>query len=212
MKNNNDEMNFLMRIIVDAKEQFAAFGEVVVDLATENEAWENVPIVDYATKILKVNDVRKKNKIKRNYAAFLKSVSSMDEIEINKYKELLFSGNEMSEEVAETIFDILLNSSKPIKASVLGNLSVALARNDIDIEEYDTLALIIQSCSISALKALPEFIKNNNMNTYKSRNTGSKEEPLLLSMGVATRVGSMFRLDSRGENIAAFGFNLEIKT
>lgn len=56
-------MNIILKTLKDAKEQVASYGETIIDLAVDNEAWENVPIVDHAVKFLKINDVYKKNRL-----------------------------------------------------------------------------------------------------------------------------------------------------
>ena len=198
--------------IKDSKKEFAQYGEIVIDLAVDNETWESVPLVSEAVKILNIRDVYHKNKIKRNYASFITAISEMNQGEIDNFLNKLIPNKEISEDVAETVFDIIIDAQKPIKAEVLGNLSISLARDKISLDEYNTLALMIYACSVAALLALKDFLVNNDNKLYKSQPNANSNEALLFSLGVATRTGTMFRIDERGKNLAKYGFRLSINT
>lgn len=205
--------NVIQATIKDAKEQVSHFGEVVIDLASDNEAWANVPLVEHAVKILKIKDAYKINKIKRNYAEFIHSINALSDIDKNEIFRR-FNPNEKDafpEETAEVIFDVIAESQKPVKACVLGNLLGALARKEIDQEEYDTLSLIVQGCPVVALVALPDFLESNNWLSYQSGFNPSVYESRLFSLGVGTRHGNMFRLDTLGIKLAKHGFNLPVQ-
>lgn len=205
--------NVIQATIKDAKEQVSHFGEVVIDLASDNEAWANVPLVEHAVKILKIKDAYKINKIKRNYAEFIHSINALSDIDKNEIFRR-FNPNEKDafpEETAEVIFDVIAESQKPVKACVLGNLLGALARKEIDQEEYDTLSLIVQGCPVVALVALPDFLESNNWLSYQSGFNLSVYESRLFSLGVGTRHGNMFRLDTLGIKLAKHGFNLPVQ-
>ncbi len=198
--------------IKDAKNEVAHYLEVFIDMTTDNEVLDNVPLVSEAVKILNIKDAYHINKIKRNYAAFIKSVIQMNEHESNNFLNKFMQDNKIAESVAETIFDIIIYAQKPIKAEVLGNLSKSLARNEITLEEYDTLSLMIYASSIASLQALPKFLKENDNKSYASQSSGIKNEALLFSLGIATRHGNMFRIDERGIKLAKYGFELEVAT
>lgn len=200
----------LISTVSDAKEDFAAYGEVLVDLSVDNEAWGNVPLVDHAVRLLRIRDVYQKNKLKRNYAAFVQAASRMDFAETQSLLGKFRSNESLSEEVAETIFDVIVGAQKPVKAEVLGNFAVALARGDLTLDDYNTLALMVHSCSVSALLALPEFLNNNGGKLHCSRPGPVADEGLLFSLGVGTRHGNMFRIDERGRQLAQHGFNCKI--
>lgn len=204
--------NVIQATIKDAKEQVSHFGEVVIDLASDNEAWANVPLVEHAVKILKIKDAYKTNKIKRNYADFIHSINALSDIDKTELFRR-FNPDEKDafpEETAEVIFDVIADSQKPVKARVLGNLLGALARKEINQEEYDTLSLIVQGCPVVALIALPDFLESNNWLSYQSGFNPSVYESRLFSLGVGTRHGNMFRLDALGIKLAKHGFNLGV--
>lgn len=48
------------------------------------------------------------------------------------------------------------------------NLLVAVARRSITLEEFNTLALVVESASIAALKCLPAFLNGNENKLYTS--------------------------------------------
>jgi len=205
-------LSLVSSTIKGSKEQFAHYGETIIDMAIDNEAWENIPLVDNATKILNIKDVYKKNKLKRNYAEFLKAIQEMNQVEIDRYLNYIMADDLLSEDTAETIFEIITDAEKPLKANLLGNLSVALSKDKINLKEYNTLILMIQNASIPALKSVPEFIKNNELKLHKNGMGTIEQEALIISLGVATRSGSMFRLDKRGQKLVEYGFKLKIHT
>lgn len=200
----------IISTINDAKEQVASYGELLIDLAAESETWGNVPLVEHATKILSIKDIYQKNKLKRNYAAFVHAASKMNAQEAQSLLEKFHSNEPLSEDVAETIFDVIVGSQKPIKALVLGNLLVALAKEYINLDDYNLLALMVHSCSVAALLALPKFLDSNGGKLYLSRPGAVDYEGLLFSLGVGTRHGNMFRIDERGSQLAQYGLNCTV--
>ena len=203
--------SLILSTIKNAKEEFAHYGESVIDLAVDDEAWESVPLVDQAIKLLTIKDIYKKNKLKRNYQSFIEAVKIMDKNEIDKYFNILNeNGSLLSEEVTETIFDIITESEKPLKTKILGNLSVALSRCEINLDDYYTLALIIQVGSIPALNAILSFMEESNFKGHINSAGNIDEEGLLVSLGIALRFGTGFRLDKRGMKLAEFGLNIKI--
>jgi len=208
----NKQISTIIDTISGAKTELASYVEQGIDLTTDNSIWENVPIVDQATKLLNIHDIYKKNKIKRNYEAFLKSVGTMNDVEVLNFSKTLFKNDELSAESAETIFEIVADSEKPLKAELLGKLTLALSKNEIRLEDYNTILLIIQSASIAALRALPSFLLSNQNSCHKSSPGGIPEEGLLFSLGIAMRHGNMFRIDRTGSLLAKHGFGIDATT
>ncbi|PKG59076.1 hypothetical protein, partial [Shewanella sp. GutDb-MelDb] len=163
------------------------------------------PIVAEAVKILAIKDVYQKNKIKRNYEAFIDGVGQPDS---EKLYEKLSNGSGIDEECAEVIFDTIVTSIKPLKAKILGQLIVGLANGKLNVSEYKTLAYIIHSCSIPALLALEKYYQNNN-SSVKNMSARLENEGLLISLGVATRQVNKFRIDELGEKLAKYGMKSE---
>jgi hypothetical protein len=207
----NTLLDVLGKTLVGAKENVASMAEDLFDLAVSNDTLEQVPIVEYAIKVLSIRDQWHKNRIKRNYLEFVRSVSELNSQEIERHAEALKLGGDLGLETAETIFEIILESEKPLKAKLIGNLSKSLARNELNLEYYNTLALLIQASSVAALRALPEFISANGNRCFKHSNGGIPQEGLLLSLGVATRFGSGFQVDVFGQALAIHGFGIEAR-
>jgi len=198
--------------VKDAKEGCLEFGEVVVDLFTDDEVLAGIPIVSTAVNLLNIKDSYHTNRMARNYISFVIAINTLKQEEIENFLETLNKKEENElEEMMETIFDIIVDSHKPIKAELLGNLLKSLARNEITEKEYNSLALTIYSASVSALYALPDFLKKNHYIVYKSSSSAVENEGLLFSLGVGTRHGNMFRLDDRGINLAKYGFELSVR-
>lgn len=202
-------IKLISQTLKDAKQDVATSIEDIFDLASDNEVLDQVPIVNYAVKVLNIRDHWHTNKLKRNYLAFIRAVAELNPDEISEYEKVLGLGGEIGTETAETIFEIILDSEKPLKAELIGRLSVALARGKVSLVEYNTIALIIQSSSVAAIRALPSFLMANNFSLSKNGPGAIPEEGLLFSLGIATRFGSGFSINDLGRNIAIHGFGLE---
>jgi hypothetical protein len=101
---------------------------------------------------------------------------------------------------------ILIEGEKPIKAEILGRLLLAAANGELSLEKFDTLSLMLISASVPALDALPKFYEaSHGDNAIHGHNLGSFE-PLLVSIGVAFRYGTEFRMDECGRDMFRFGF------
>jgi hypothetical protein len=203
-------LSLIKKTISGAKEEFAYFSKSIIDLTVDNNSLENIPLIDQAIKILTIKDIYRKNKLKRNYQSFIKAIQEMDNNNIDKYYNILNS-SKLSEEVSETIFEIITESEKPLKTEISGNLSLALSKSNITIDEYYTLLLIIQSSSIPALKSVKTFMEyTKNKGYINGLKSQIREEALLLSLGVANRFGSGLRLDENGKKLAEFGFKIKV--
>lgn len=205
-------LKVIVSTIKDAKEHVASYGEALIDLAVDNDAWSNIPLVEHAVKILNIADTYKLNLLKRNYAAFIKAVSCLDSGEAELLLQKIKLNTELSEESTEVIFHVIVNSFGSLKSELLGNSLVAVARGSINLEEFNTLALIVESGSIAALRCLPAFLDGNENKLYRSIPSAAPHEGLLFSLGVATRHGNMFRLDENARKLAEFGFGIQLNT
>ncbi len=122
----------------------------------------------------------------------IKAIEGLDQEQITKFAEETFNNKtELSIEASETIFEIIIESQKPIKAEILGNLTYFLAKSNIRLEDYNNLLLIVQNASVTALRALPKFLESNGGKTSKLANGGVAEEPLLLSAQFSLSVGNL---------------------
>ena len=206
------QIEVIKKTVVDAKTQFSSYGEQLFDLAVDNEAWENIPLVDQATKILNIRDVYRKNRIKRNYAAFIDSVKDIDKSGEQHFLDLMSTDVQETEDIAETIFEIITESEKPIKSRLLGNLLKALAMNKINLSDFDTLTLLIQSSSIPALRAVTKFTETHNSIVRIYRKEHSLIS-LLGSIGLLIRDANAngFRLTQLGLMTLIYAYELDLK-
>lgn len=172
----------------------------VVDLGLE--ASESIPFVGWAVKLWRIKETYQEHLLKRNVKAFLQ-YSTIDDINefVNK-----FETEEDKQDFADTVAQVLLNSEKPIKGSIISNVINSLSAGKITVKEAGDMNLVILNSSIPALKALHDFFKENPTgytNTLsKSANTLA---PLLMSMGVLYVHGNMTRVSSIGTKINEFG-------
>ncbi len=185
--------------------------ESSIDLFIESEALADVPFVEYVFAVKNARDKYQVAKVTRNYANFVKAATRLETHEAVRFTDEIFADNEQAEEASETIFDIITEAERPLKAEILGNLCVHLAQQNISLEEFNTLTQIMRSASLPALKALRSFLENNQNLPYRSGMGRSKYEALLQSIGAGTRNGTMFRLDDWGVMLAYYGFNIAVE-
>lgn len=208
-KNRKNDQSWLSSIIStakEAKEHIAELGEVGLDFITENDVVAQIPVVSLAVRTLNIKDSYQKFRLKRNAIAFYESVCSLDNDDVDRLHEEIKSNSKFSEEFIDTTISILLESEKPIKSSIYGNIVNALAEKKITPAEFEDLSLLVQSASIPALLSIPKFFKRSKNKTYLDLKL-IPEEPLLLSIGVCYRYGNIFRISALGIMLHAYGFN-----
>ncbi|EOG5907364.1 hypothetical protein [Vibrio sp. TRT 29B02] len=201
-----------LKTIIDtvryAKKDIASYGEIVIDLFIEDELLKNVPIVEHALKIRNICDVYRANKVKRNYLSFIDAVSVMDSSEIEKFETMLFESGDLGVDASETLFDILIDGHKTVRAKIAGNLVAALAKGKLDLDSYYNLLLIAHSGSIPALLSIPKTVESMAVFGEWDKKFGIPEEPLLISLGIAKKLGSILMLSSLGKQFYKYGYNI----
>jgi hypothetical protein len=110
-----------------------------------------------------------------------------------------------AEEFTDATLSVLLDATRPIKAEVLGNLTAAFAEGKIESKRWFLdLVFIVDAASIPSLLALETYVDRV---LEKGRENTPHEEPLLLAMGVAWRLGTEgFRLSEHGKSLYEMGF------
>lgn len=200
----------LKNTIFKQKADVMSLAEDVVDNFIINEdVIKEVPIVKYAVSVLNIKDTYHQARLLKNYKAFIEAVQDMNEEEKEIYFEKICVNEQIADDVIDSMYGILLESEKDIKAKVMGNLVKALVNDNINLKDYNTLLLLIQSSSVPSILALENFLAFTNGKVYLHK-TQIKEEALLFSAGVATRDGTNFRLNEYGVLIAKYGLLLEI--
>lgn len=202
------QLKTIANTVKGAKEHIASYSEMAIDIFIDEETLKNIPIVEHAIKILNIRDVYKKNKIKRNYLCFIESVSKLSDSETEAFSTTLFNGDALGEDATETLFEIIAEGEKPIRASIAGNLVCALAKGKISLKTYNDLLLIAHSGSILALKSIPEATKTMAHFGEWDHPFGSPEEPLLISLGIVKKQGRIIMLSKLGKQFFIHGYNI----
>jgi hypothetical protein len=166
-----------------------------------------IPIVSWAVTANEVAGAFRKARFHKNVGAFLKAVAETPPGDLGELTDRLQADDAVAQEFADVTLSVLLEAAKPVKAEVLGNLTVALARRQITKDEYSDLALIVEAASVPSLLALERYLGQ----PQKPGSQRPKEEPLLLSMGVASRYGTGFQISDQGRELYELGFKKNLK-
>lgn len=134
--NNQDVAKLIKNSIVEISDH-------ALNLASDDEILGEIPFVKYITSINKVRDVYTARKIHKNVMSFLKALRQTDE-------EIVIE-EENYEEFVDTLSLILIESEKPVKAQVIGNLVKSYAQREIDFTTFNHLCLIVHSASVPAI-------------------------------------------------------------
>lgn len=196
----------LFDTVAKSKETVAEACDSLVDLATEGQLLNDVPVLGTSIKILDIKDNFAKNRLKRNCIAFMAAASNATSVEADQIRSRILSDREYSAEFADTMLAVLLESEKPIKCELVGKLLVALARQEITAEEFETLSLVIQAAAVPSLTSLPKFFGLSEGKPFKHSTQSIPQESLLLAAGLATRSGTMFRVSPIGITLFVHGF------
>ncbi len=196
----------IFRTIKTAKETVAEGADLVAKLANDSEVLSQVPVISTAVKLLSIKDIYVRHRFERNVIAFLKAVEDSDSKAIDDLRDSIRSDPDYANDFTDTVLSILLEGQKPVKSELVGRLVVALSLKSITKEEFESLSQIVQSAASPSLRALPSFFRSTDGLPYKQGMSQITEEPLLYSLGIAYRSGTMFRISSLGEKLYIHGF------
>ncbi|PZP54860.1 MAG: hypothetical protein DI586_08610 [Micavibrio aeruginosavorus] len=206
-KNKREIQNAITETMEKAVEYTAEVSDIVLDIATDNDFLDKIPVVSWAIKGLKIKDIYQKRKLERNAFAFLMALGACNSNKLDEFKDFLNAQLEQRDEFIDTTMSILLEGEKPIKASLYGKLLAARIRNLLSHEEFEIIAMIIYAASVPALNAIKSYFRRTNGKPYITHAGAVEEEPLLMSLGVASRFGNGFRVDERGQNFYRYCFD-----
>ena len=202
----------IFRTIRTAKETIAEGADLVAKLATDSEVLSQVPLISTGVKLLNIKDAFARHRFERNVIAFLKAVENADSQAIDDLSERIQSDPEFANEFTDTVLSILLEGQKPVKSELIGRLVVSLSLKCITMEEFESLSQIVQAATSPSLHALPSFFVLTGGLPYHNGMGKIAEEPLLFSLGIAYRSGSMFRISTLGEKLYVHGFGGRVST
>jgi hypothetical protein len=190
--------------IKEAKPLLAEIGDIAIDTITNDETLKQIPVISWIIQANVIKNAYQLKRLQRNVKAFLLAAKNADSSKLQKLLEKLSLDNKYAEEFTDTTLSILIEGEKPIKAQILGNLIISLAKEEITKDEFDTMSLIVLSASVPAINALSAFFKKNKDLSH-THNSKVEEEPLLLSMGICSRNGTLFKISELGEKLYIFG-------
>ncbi|MFQ5329537.1 MAG: hypothetical protein ACE5D4_06065 [Thermodesulfobacteriota bacterium] len=189
---------------MDAKEFVVEIGDTAIDVVTDIDVLEKVPIISWAIKAFTLKETYQLKRLQINTKAFLEALSQSNKEIIVRFAKRLEEDPIFAEEFSDTVLSILIESQKPIKATMVGSLVVALVRGQISKQEFDDMSLLIQSSSVPALTALQYFFKRTRGKPY-AREAQCHEEPLLMSLGVGSRNGGTFQISKIEKKLFYYG-------
>ncbi|CAH5095925.1 hypothetical protein AI2912V1_1970 [Klebsiella pneumoniae] len=171
------------------------------------EAAESIPFVGWALKLWNVKNTYQERKLYRNTKAFWEA-SLIKDPEALRTK---FATQEAAEEFTDTLVQVLIDSEKPYKATMVSNVTNALALGRLTHEEANDMILIILNASVPALKSLPKFHLKLHGGKYIA--TALLEDTdkdgthsMLNSMGLIYRWADQTALSKVGRNIAQIAY------
>ncbi|MDK9773428.1 hypothetical protein, partial [Vibrio sp. B181a] len=196
----------------EAAKELCQATESSIDFFIESEVLSEVPFVEYAFSIKNAYDKYQVAKVKRNYANFIKSASTLNSEEALYFTDQIFANTEQAEEAAESIFEIITSAERPIKAEILGRLCVSFAKGKIDLNEFNSLMHITCAATVPALRAMQGLMNlySNQVRTYYQRSKPYIAQ--LSSVGLAVNSGKSngWELTELGIQLASFGFGLTL--
>ncbi|WP_305370699.1 hypothetical protein [Photobacterium leiognathi] len=196
----------------EASKEICQAAESSIDIFIESEVLAEIPFVEYVFSIKNAVDKYQVAKVKRNYANFIKSASNMNTEEALYFTNQIFANTEQAEEAAETIFDIITNSERPIKAEILGRLCVSFAQGKIELDEFNSLMHITCAATIPALKAMQGLMTlyNNQVRTYYQRSKPYIAQLSSIGLAISSSNSNGWELTEFGIQLAVYGFGFTL--
>jgi hypothetical protein len=204
---NSNNFREIITAIKESVKEIIKKGAPIADVLT------NTPITSVAISVLDIKDQLTKARIERNAKSFVKHLNCDDDISLMNLLNKIHSNKEQSERFSECLLDILMNSPRPLKAKIMANLTTALANKNIDSKQFDRLCLMLLFSSILSLEALVSYFEENNGNrSWKGSLMSSHPmEPMLNSLGVIKRGGSIVTISEEGTMLYQYGLQGFVK-
>jgi len=192
----------------DNSDVVTEYVSMAADAAFDTEIFEKVPFLGIIVKGMAFVDAAMKYKLARNVAAFLNVARSGDPEAMQRAFQKVYGDPRNREDVADTVMQVLTDAQKPLKAEMVGRMFVAVGMDQLRVEDFNIMSLIILQASVPALIALHEFGKIAAPNgTYAFR---FPHQELLVGLGVAISTRGGTSLTTLGHKMAVFGFGLPV--
>ncbi|HHL4079893.1 hypothetical protein [Burkholderia anthina] len=200
----------LIAAVKESKDTLIEVANIGLEAATSSEVFSKVPVLGAIVSVVGFCDAAMSLKLRRNVAAFLGACGKVPQADLDRLYEKVMGDPRFRDEVPDTIIQLMLDSHKPIKAEIVGRLFGGLASGNIQLSQFNDLALLVLSASVPALMALPSFFEGNANRPFLSRGGQLEQEPLLISVGIASRFGNMFRVNESGILLYEIGFGAKV--
>lgn len=178
--------------------------DLTIDLLDAG-TFNSIPIISNGVEFLQARDKLQELRFRRNCEVILKACTDVDLEKRQATIRKISSNPKLFEDFADTFMQIACDSSKPFKAQVVGNLMAKMLEDELTYETYDELVHIVHSATLTALKALKVYGDESEGDLNKNPHSQPKQEPLLLSLGIATRFGTAFRISKHGQLLYSYG-------
>lgn len=196
---------------MDIKDFMPALKETVIAAGSLVESVTGTTVFSTAENILDINDVWKRVKLERNLRAYLEGLKEGDSEKIKSTIDRIQKGARADDFVI-LLLDVIATSVRPLKAELLSGLLTAFSNDEIDDQFYEECSLLISESSSLSLMSLKDFYASTDGDSvWKGRLADAHHtEPMLNSLGVASRHGSQLRISSLGEAIYKYGFRGQV--
>ncbi len=194
----------------EASEFLAQIADDLVSATTDVKLLEKVPFVSYIAKAFALKDEFHRQRLARNCQAFMDAAREGNLTNLAGRLRERVNDPKRLWELEDTTLHLLIEAEQPMTAEILGRLLRALADGRLSFEQFDSLSLLLISASVPALRAIPTFFKNSGEKTMLHGDTRDFE-PLLLSLGVASRYGSKLEVNELGQLLNPIGFSCSAK-
>jgi len=203
---SSDSTNAVIATLKESRQTIASILDTTSRILLEDSVAAKIPIVSWAVAAREAVGAYRRAKLQKNVKAFLERVAEASPADMEGLIGRLRSDDSFADDFCDVTLSVLLEAARPIKAEVLGNLTLALAGGHLTKDEYSQLALILEAASVPALQALETYLDAPSKVSVER-----DVEPLLLGMGVARRYGTAFSISKHGRQIYELGFRKELK-
>lgn len=143
------------------KEPIVDVIEIMADGAMNDGLLKDIPIVGWASKAYNIRETYQLAKLHRNARLFIGALSNDDHAEIARIADRFDDNKAEYSEFIDVTMAVLLETIKPQKVIIIGNLVSALINNKIEGAKFLSLSEIVYSTSWFSLNALSKYMLIN---------------------------------------------------
>lgn len=179
-----------------AKEVAVDLGEVALDAIMDDGIAKDLPLVGWAFKAYGVVETFQQAKLKRNAVAFLQAFDVTDVENLAHLDDQMYEDKVFQRDFTDAVGAILMESVRPIKATIAGRLVKALSTGHLTRQQFDDLMLTLHHASVPALKSFAFFVEESGGNAFIKMKHSIRQSAIgcLLGLGFATQYGTHVNL------------------